>query len=67
MGLNREAGMNCAPASSRARSLRGRAVWLGVTSSDGFTPGSTAWGRVRSPFRADSTAPYTVANTACSR
>ena len=41
-------------------------VWLGVTVSSPRTPGSTAWGRLRSAPRAESTAWYTVENTCCS-
>ena len=59
--------MNCVPASVFAPSFSGRLAWLGVTVSDGFTPGMAAWGRVWSRSSAESTAWYTAANTACSR
>ena len=66
-GLNRDDGMNWVPFSRPAPSWRGRLVWLGVTVSAGRTPGRDAWGRVWSRSRAESTAPYTAVNTACSR
>ena len=66
-GLNRDDGINWVPFSRPAPSWRGRLVWLGVTVSAGRAPGRDAWGRVWSRSRAESTAPYTAVNTACSR